>query len=118
MLGDKAEYISDPQLRAEIYFQLCESYIEKGDLNLAYKKLTEILVLAKPGPLMYEASLRLGDVCLRLGQNSQAISVCTQLLDLQPSEQIKQKTLNLLSMAYNQNKNYDKAALALLGQWK
>jgi tetratricopeptide (TPR) repeat protein len=118
ILGDKAEYISDSQLRAEIYFQLCESYIEKGDLNLAYKKLTEILVLAKPGPLTYETSLMLGDVCLKLGLTSQAISVCTQLLELQPSEQIKQKTLNLLSMAYNQNKNYDKAALALLGQWK
>lgn len=118
ILGDRAEYISDSQLKAEIYFQLCEGYIEKGDLNLAYRKLIEILVLTKSGPLMYETSLRLGDVCLRLGQSSQAISVCLQLLDLGPSEQIKQKALELLATAYNQKENYDKAALALLGQWK
>jgi len=118
MLGDKAEYTTDPQLKAEIGFQLCECYIEKGDLNFAYKKLTEILILAKSGPLMYEATIRLGEVCLKLGQSSQTISVCLQLLDLQPSEQIKQKALNLLAMAYNHKENYDKAALALLGQWK
>jgi tetratricopeptide (TPR) repeat protein len=118
ILGDKTEYITDTQLKAEIDFQLCECYIEKGDLNFAYKKLTEILVLAKSGPLIYEATLRLGEVCLKLDQSSQTISVCLQLLDLQPSEQIKQKALKLLAMAYNQKENYDKAALALLGQWK
>lgn len=118
VLGDKADYVSDSQLKAEIYFQLCECYIKKGDLNLANKVLTESLILAKPGPLMHEIALRLGDVCLKLGQSSQAISVCLQLLDLQPPEQIKQKALELLASAYNQKENYDKAALALLGQWK
>ena len=118
ILGDRAEYIPDPQLKAEICFELSECYIEKGDLNLAHGKLAEILVLAESGPLSHKSALRLGDVCLRLGQNSQTISVCSQLLDLQPSEQIKQEALKLLSMAYSQQKDHDRAALALLGQWK
>ncbi len=118
MLGDRAEYIIDSQLKAEIEFQLCQCYIEKEDLEFAYRKLTEILTQAKPGPLMYEATFRLADVCLKLERSSQAVSICMQLLDLEPPEQIKQKTLELLAMAYNQKKNYDKAALALLGQWK
>jgi hypothetical protein len=41
-----------------------------------------------------------------------------QLLDSGLSAEIKQKTLNVLAAAYNQQKNYDKAALALSGQWK
>jgi hypothetical protein len=67
---------------------------------------------------MYEATFRLADVCLKLERSSQTVSICRQLLDLEPPEQIKQKTLELLALAYNQKKNYDKAALALLGQWK
>jgi tetratricopeptide (TPR) repeat protein len=118
ILGDRAEYIIDSQLKAEIEFQLCECCIEKGDLEFAYRKLSEILTQAKPGPLMYEATFRLADVCLKLERSSQTVSICRQLLDLEPPEQIKQKTLELLALAYNQKKNYDKAALALLGQWK
>jgi hypothetical protein len=59
----------------------------------------------------------LADVCLKLGQNSQAISICSQLLDSQPSAQIKQNALALLANAYDRQKNYDSAALALLGRW-
>ena len=118
ILGDRAEYIPDTQLKAQIYFELSDCYIEIGNLNLAHKKLVEVLVLAESGPLSHKIALRLAEVCLQLGQNNQAISICSQLLDLQPSEQIKQKTLDLLAMAYKQQKNYDRAALALLRQWK
>ena len=118
VLGDRAEYISDPQLKNQIYFELCDCYIENENLTLAHKKLTEILVMTKSGPIAYKISLKLTEVCLQLGRYKQAVSICSQLLDLQPPEQIKQKTLDFLTMAYNQQKNYDKAALALLGQWK
>lgn len=118
ILGDKADYVLDTQLKAQIYFELSDCYIEKSNLNLAHKKLSEALVLAKPGDLSHKIALKLAEVCLQLGQHNQAISVCSQLLDLQPSEQVKQKTLDLLAEAYNQQKNYDRAALALLGQWK
>jgi len=118
ILDDRAEYTLDPQLKAEIYFELSQCYIDKNELNLAHKKLTEILVLTDSGNLAQKSALRLAEVYLKLGENDQAISVCSQLLNLQPSEQIKQKTLDLLAIAYNQQENYDRAVLALLGQWK
>ena len=117
-LGNEAEYISDPQLKARIYSELADCYIAKGNLGYAREKLTEILVIVEPGPLAYETTLKLADICLKLGQESQAISVCSQLLDLDPPKQIEQKALGLLAAAYNQRQNYDRAALALLGQWK
>jgi tetratricopeptide (TPR) repeat protein len=117
IIGDRAEYVSDTQLKTKICFELSDCYIEKGRLDVAHKKLAEILVLTESGPLAHEIALRLAEVCLQLGQNNQTISVCSQLLNLQPSEQIKQKTLDLMAMAYKQQKNYDRAALALLGQW-
>jgi tetratricopeptide (TPR) repeat protein len=118
ILGDKAEYTSDPQLKAKISLELTDCHIAKGNLEPARRKLTKILAIIKPGPLAQETALKLADVCLKLGQNSQSISICSQLLDSAPSERIRQKTLKILAIAYNQQKNYDKAALALLGQWK
>ena len=116
-LGDRVEYIPDSQLKARMSFELTNCYIAKGNLELARANLTEILVLVEPGPFAHDIALELANVCLKLGQNSQAISVCSQLLDLGPSEWIKQEALNILATAYTRQKNYDSAALALLGRW-
>lgn len=118
ILVNKENYTSDSQFKTEIGLELAECYIEKGDLKLAKKKLGEILVLAEPGPLMHKIAIRLAEVCLQLEENDQALFVCSQLLDLQPPEQTKKNTLDLMAKAYNKQKDYDKAALALLGQWK
>ena len=118
LLGNRARYVQDSQLAGKINFELSECYLEKGDLNLARKKLAEILVVAESGPLSHQSALNLASISLKLGQDLQAISVCSQLLDLEPPEQVKQEALKLLASAYDQRKNYDSAALALLGQWK
>jgi len=117
VIGDKAEYVRDPQVKGRISFELAKCSIAEGNLGLARGELAEILVLVEPGPLSHEIALELADVCLKLGQTSQTISVCSQLLDLGPSALIKQKALNILAEAYNRQKNYDRATLALLGRW-
>jgi len=116
-LGDSAEYLTDPQLKAKVSFELAECSAAKGNLEEARSQLTEILALVEAGPLAHEVAVKLADVCLILGQDAQTISICLQLLDSGPSAQVKQKALNILTTAYQQQKNYDKAALALLGQW-
>jgi predicted Zn-dependent protease len=62
--------------------------------------------------------MELADVCLKLERGEQAASVCLQLLESDVPEQDKQQILRMLAEAYNQQKNYDKATLALSGQWK
>lgn len=115
-LGDRVQYLPDPQLKAKLSFELAKCSIAKGDLELARRSLTEILVIAEPGALAHEVGCELADVCLQLGQNSQTISICSQLLDSTPATSIKQRALNLLATAYKKQKNYDRAALAFLGQ--
>ena len=73
---------------------------------------------AAPGPLADEVTLRLAEGCLELGRSSQTVTICRQLLDSELSTQIKQKTLEVLAAAYKQQKKFDDAALALLGQWQ
>jgi len=115
-LRDKSEYVPDSQLKAKIFFEQSKCFLAKGNLELAREKLSEILVFIEPGPLAQEIGCVLADVCLKLGQDSQAISICLQLLDSAPEDQIKQRASNLLAAAYTQQKNYDQAVLALLGQ--
>ncbi len=115
-LGDIAEYLPDSQLKARVSFELANCYTAKGDLEFAHKMLTEILVSAAPGPLAYEVALVLAQVAFKLGQNSQTVSVCLQLLDSAASDRIKQEALKVLAAAYNLQKKYDNAALALLGR--
>jgi tetratricopeptide (TPR) repeat protein len=116
VLGDIAEYLPDSQLKTRVSFELANCYIAKGDLEFAHEKLAKILISAAPGPLAHEVALELAQVALKLGQNSQTVSVCLQLLDLAVSAPIKQKALKVLAAAYNRQKKYDDAALALLGQ--
>jgi tetratricopeptide (TPR) repeat protein len=117
-VGDMAEYLPDSQLKVRMFFELANCFIAKGNLEFAREKLTEILVMVEPGLLAHEITLKLAEVCLRLDQNSQAISICLQLLDSNPSAPVSQKALEILATAYNRQKNYDRAALALLGRWQ
>ena len=117
-LRDRAEYISDPQLSAKISFELALCHIAKGNLESARSGLSEILSTVEPGPLAQQTAMELAGVCLKLGRGSQGVSVCLQLLETDVPEQKKQEILRMLAEAYNQQKNYDKATLALSGQWK
>jgi tetratricopeptide (TPR) repeat protein len=116
VLGDRAEYTIDLQLRAKMSFELVQCYLIKGDLKLAHKNLTQILAVVEPGPLAHEVALELANVCLELGRNSQAVSICSQLIDLDPEAQIKQKASGLLATAYKKQENYDRAIVTLLGE--
>jgi tetratricopeptide (TPR) repeat protein len=117
-LQDKAGYVSDKQLDAEISYELALCHVAKGDLEQARSLLSEILSVVEPGTLAQKASQALSDVCVKLDQNEQAISVCLKILESNPSGEIKQSTLKILATAYEEQEEYDKAALALSGQWE
>jgi tetratricopeptide (TPR) repeat protein len=117
MLGDRAEYWPETQLRARLSFELAKCYIAKGDLQLARRNLSEILVLAEPGSLSNEVALELADVSLKLGQDSQTVAICRHVLNTELSAPAKQRALALLAQAYRRQGDYDKAARALSGQW-
>ncbi len=117
-LRDRAEYISEPHLRAKLIFELAKCYVVGGQLELARNKLNEILNIVEPGTFTHEVMLELAQVCLKLDRGPQAVKLCLQLLEYDPSAQIKQQTLKVLAAAYNRQGDYEKAVLALSGQWK
>ena len=90
----------------------CE--IASNHLDLARSYFTDAISSIDPGPDAQTASLELAEVCLKLKDYRQTTSICKQLLNSSPSEQIKQKASKLLATAYSSQKDYDKAVMALL----
>jgi tetratricopeptide (TPR) repeat protein len=117
ILGDKADHITDTNLKVKVLYELIKCQIAAKELDTARKSLTQVLTLTESGPLAHQAAIDLASVCYEKGDDAQAVSVCSQLLDLYPSEEIKQKALRLLAAAYDRQNNYDKAILALAGEW-
>lgn len=117
-LRDRAQYVSDPQLVGKIGFELAQCDIAKGNLEDARRRLSEVLGAVEPGLLAQQIALELTDVCLKLGRSPQAISICRQLLSSNVPPEMRREVLRLLAEGYNLEKDYDKAALALSGQWK
>ncbi|MHC4436023.1 MAG: tetratricopeptide repeat protein [Planctomycetota bacterium] len=117
-LRDRAEFISDSQLNAKISFEFAQCHIAQGNLESARSGLSETFSNVEPGPLARQIAIELAGVCLKLERGKQAVSVCLQLLESGMPEQDEQQILGMLAEAYNQEKNYEKATLALSGQWK
>ena len=116
-LSNRVEFVNDRQLKIKITFELAQCYLADGDLELARSNFSEVLRTVEPGPLAEETAIELADVCMKLGKSSQSISVCSQLLDSELTPQTKQKARKILADAYNQQKDYDKAARVLSNQW-
>ena len=114
LLADRVQYLTDSKLKADITLELARCQVAAEKLDTARTYLTEALSLVEPGPVAHTASLELAEVCLKLKDYRQTISICTQLLDSSASEQIKQQASKTLAAAYSSQQDYDKAAMALL----
>ncbi len=116
VLADRAEYLPDPELKARVHFEMTKCYIAKGQWERAYKSLSSILVIVEPGPFAQEVEYELAQVSLKLSRVAQTIAICSRILKSAPSETVRKKVSDLLARAYTQQKDYDGAALALLGE--
>lgn len=118
LLAEREEYIIDDLLKTQVGYELSDCYIEQGQYPQAYKKLAKILEGSDSGPEAHKIALKLTQVCLLLGLDDQALSVGSKLLSLNPSAEIEQQALELVASVYEKQKNYDRAALVLMGHWK
>ncbi len=117
-LTDRAKYTSNTLLKTRILFEINKYYIAKGRLKTARRNLADILATAEPGPQANDVALELANINLKLNNNQQVIEICLKLMETQPSKGIIRKTQDLIAAAYSRQGNYNKAALALLGQKK
>jgi tetratricopeptide (TPR) repeat protein len=114
VLVDRTQYLTDIGLKANMTLELARCYVAAQNLELARTHFTEVLSMVEAGPVAQQASLELAEVCLKLNDHKQTISICNQLLGSSASEQIKQQASKILASAYSRRQEYDKAAVALM----
>ena len=107
--------MSSPELKGKVALELTACYVQQREFERARGVLSETLPLIEPGPLAQQIGRELATVCLRVGQPTQAISVCNQLLEHTTDGIEKRQIRALLAEAYRVQSEYDLAVSALLG---
>ena len=114
ILTDKTPYLTDSRLRADIMLELADCYIASENYVLARAHLAEAISTIEPSVASQQAQISLAEVCLKLNEIEQAVTICKQLLEMPADEQIKQKASTILASAYSKEREYDKAVLTLM----
>jgi len=116
VIGDRADYERNPQLKAELALELARCHLAGGDLDLACRTLGKTLASMEPTPAVHEIAIELADIYLKLGRSDQTVSICRRLMDSEPSNISNKRLRTLLAAAYREQKEYDQAVLALVGR--
>ena len=89
-LGDQVDYITDPQLKARLAFELAKCHITKGKLELARDNLAKILIIVEPGPLAQKIMYQLADDAMqRTAELDLEHTLLTSRLQQRQSELLK-----------------------------
>jgi tetratricopeptide (TPR) repeat protein len=116
LLQEKGQFLPSPELQARVALELAQCWLMTGEAELARKALSDAFATVGPGPLGQQVGRELARACLRLGQNTQAVSVCSQLLEhAEPAE--RPPVLDLLAEAFRRQGQYDRAMGAMLNQY-
>ncbi|HPS54195.1 MAG TPA: hypothetical protein PLP05_01225, partial [Sedimentisphaerales bacterium] len=114
LLADKAEYISDPQLKSEVMLEMSLCYVSQGNLNKAEEILSKIITIVEPGDYADQIKLELAQVLFDQNKPDQTILICSKIMDANTNKQTREKASKLASEAYKYKDDYDSAAAVLL----
>ncbi len=107
--------VNDPDIRSQIGMGLAGCHIASSDYVSARNILMEILPSLSPGENLWQASMELADICIKLNSPDQAIKVIEPVLASNCPDPIRRKAASTLGEAYLLKKEYDKAAFAFSG---
>ncbi len=116
LLQEKGQFLPSPELKGTVALELAACHVNNNDMESARRTLSDAFALVRPGPLAQQIGRELARTCLRLGQTSQAVSVCSQLLE-HASAAERAPVLRLLAEAYRKQGQYDRAVVAMLNRY-
>lgn len=117
ILDEKAQFLPSSELKAKVALELTACYRDSRQFEAARKVLSDTFALIEPGPLAQQIGCELARICLQIGQATQAVSVCTQLLEHAAGTERKE-IQTLLAQAYREQKDYGRAVATLLDPQK
>jgi tetratricopeptide (TPR) repeat protein len=114
-LQDRISGLTDAQNAAALKMELARCHQDAGDLWEARRLMGDVLGTLKVGEEAWSAACELGEICLKLGDPSQAAGVVGEVLKSSCPTAIRRRALEVLGAAYLAQHDYEKAALALSG---
>jgi len=115
LLSGRIAAVQDSQLRSEMSLQLSRSHIALNNLETARDTLCQAMLHSEPGITTTRLQCELANVCVKLGDNAQAVKICSQILASSIPDELRIQTRNILGTAYANQKQYDKAAKVFSG---
>jgi tetratricopeptide (TPR) repeat protein len=116
LLRRRIEFIAEAPLRAMLTVELAQCYMVNGDLSIAKKEMNDALYDLPAGQPRQQCCYLLAQTCYKLGQLPQAESHCVQAIQSRiEDEKLRAGVFGLLGQIYNEQKLYDKAAMAYAG---
>jgi tetratricopeptide (TPR) repeat protein len=112
LLADGLARLDDTDQRAMAYAEMARCSRDRGDLKDAKRLLTDAVRTMSPGRECYLVACELADVCLKLGEDAQAIAVVDSVLATSRDRQVRGRASTILGQAYMRQGKYDRAALA------
>jgi tetratricopeptide (TPR) repeat protein len=115
LLAGRVNTVEDARIRSEMALQLARSYKALDNPTVARDVLCQALLHSEPGMPTAQLQCELADVCITLGDNGQAVTICSQILASSVPDDVRSRVRNLLGAAHANQKQYDKAAKAFSG---
>jgi tetratricopeptide (TPR) repeat protein len=115
LLAGKINSVQDAQLRSEMAIQLARCHIALSDLDAARDTICQAMLRSEPGMATTLLQCELADICVKLGDNAQAIKICSQILASSVPDDLQKRTQNILGTAYTKQKQYNQAAKIFSG---
>lgn len=82
---------------------------EAGDLQAARECMSDAMGRLPAGPEAHAAAMELGSICMDMGEPEQAAVFAEEVLRGKPSDEIRQRALEMVGRAYLRSKQYEKA---------
>ena len=106
---------AEGQTQCALNVELAQCLADAGELEKAHSLLTDTLGRMKAGPAAHAATCDLAEICLKLEKPQQAVTLCQELLKAELTRPEQAAAREILGRAHVQQKEYDKAAMALAG---
>jgi tetratricopeptide (TPR) repeat protein len=107
--------ITDPQQLAVLTLELARCRQAAGDLGAARRLMSEALGRLPTDRQNQAAACDLADLCLRVGDPAQAITLTTEVLRSSCPPAVRKRASEILGSAYLAQRDYERAGLAYSG---
>ena len=111
--GARRPDLADKQIRGQILVELSRCCVDTGDLKDARKWLLEALPRLEAGKANWEATIELAEICLKLGNPKQGVSLARELMKSPCDKAIRQRAMDILVRGHVSQQDYQGAVDAM-----